>query len=558
MSDRMDEIRSTRAPRLRTDQIEILKRYGEIRKTEVGDVLFRAGDTHNDFVVVLEGEVKVGDDFPGEARTIGVFHEGRFLGELNMLTGQAMYLTGVVSEAGEVLSIPRERLKEVVTEEPNISDIILRAFLARRSYMMKTGLGLRIIGSRHSGDATRLREFAARNRVPHVWIELEDDPKADALLARLGAKPSETPVTVWQGEDVQKNPTNLDFARTTGLEVDAPLEHTYDLVVVGAGPAGLGASVYGASEGLSTLTLESVALGGQAGTSSRIENYPGFPAGLSGFELASRVLVQADKFGARTAVPQEAIGLRRENGHFRIELSEGGEVVARSVIAASGARYRRLGVESLGPFEGVSVHYAATQAEAQQCEGEEVVVVGGGNSAGQAALFLAGRTRRVYLLIRGEDLGKSMSRYLVDRVLKTGNIELLPNTEVRELVGEDRLDGLLVEDNRSGTRWTLGARALFVFIGAEANTGWLRGIIDLDERGFVLTGMELDGSALDEDVWLSRSREPFLLETSMPGVFAAGDVRSGSIKRCASAVGEGAMAVRLIHQYLADADAQKA
>jgi thioredoxin reductase (NADPH) len=558
MSDRMDEIRSTRAPRLRTDQIEILKRYGEIRKTEVGDVLFRAGDTHNDFVVVLEGEVKVGDDFPGEARTIGVFHEGRFLGELNMLTGQAMYLTGVVSEAGEVLSIPRERLKEVVTEEPNISDIILRAFLARRSYMMKTGLGLRIIGSRHSGDATRLREFAARNRVPHVWIELEDDPKADALLARLGAKPSETPVTVWQGEDVQKNPTNLDFARTTGLEVDAPLEHTYDLVVVGAGPAGLGASVYGASEGLSTLALESVALGGQAGTSSRIENYPGFPAGLSGFELASRVLVQADKFGARTAVPQEAIGLRRENGHFRIELSEGGEVVARSVIAASGARYRRLGVESLGRFEGVSVHYAATQAEAQQCEGEEVVVVGGGNSAGQAALFLAGRTSRVYLLIRGDDLGKSMSRYLVDRVLKTGNIELLPNTEVRELVGEDRLDGLLVEDNRSGTRWTLGARALFVFIGAEANTGWLRGTIDLDERGFVLTGMELDGSALDEDVWLSRSREPFLLETSMLGVFAAGDVRSGSIKRCASAVGEGAMAVRLIHQYLAGADAQKA
>jgi thioredoxin reductase (NADPH) len=558
MSDRMDEIRSTRAPRLRTDQIEILKRYGEIRKTEVGDVLFRAGDTENDFVVVLEGEVKVGDNFPGEARTIGVFHEGRFLGELNMLTGQAMYLTGVVSEAGEVLSIPRERLKEVVTEEPNISDIILRAFLARRSYMMKTGLGLRIIGSRHSGDATRLREFAARNRVPHVWIELEDDPKADALLARLGAKPSEAPVTVWQGEDVQKYPTNLEFARTTGLEVDAPLEHTYDLVVVGAGPAGLGASVYGASEGLSTLALESVALGGQAGTSSRIENYPGFPAGLSGFELASRVLVQADKFGARTAVPQEAIGLRRENGHFRIELSEGGEVVARSVIAASGARYRRLGVESLGPFEGVSVHYAATQAEAQQCEGEEVVVVGGGNSAGQAALFLAGRTRRVYLLIRGEDLGKSMSRYLVDRVLKTGNIELLPNTEVRELVGEDRLDGLLVEDNRSGTRWTLGARALFVFIGAEANTGWLRGTIDLDERGFVLTGMELDGSALDEDAWLSRSREPFLLETSMPGLFAAGDVRGGSIKRCASAVGEGAMAVRLIHQYLADADAQKA
>ena len=303
---------------------------------QVGDILFRAGDTTNDFIVILRGEVQVVDDFAGDARTIGTFLAGRFLGELNMLTGQAMYLTAVVSEAGEVLAVPRERLKEVVTEEPNLSDVILKAFLARRSYMIRTGLGLRIIGSRHSSDAARLREIAARNRVPHVWIELEENPEAEVLLGRFGAKPSETPVTVWQGQDVLKNPTNLEFARTTGLEVDAPLERTYDLVVVGAGPAGLGASVYGASEGLSTLALESVALGGQAGTSSRIENYPGFPAGLSGFELASRVLVQADKFGARTAVPREAVGLRRENGHYYIELSEGGEVTARSVIVATG------------------------------------------------------------------------------------------------------------------------------------------------------------------------------------------------------------------------------
>jgi thioredoxin reductase (NADPH) len=553
MTDRTDEIRSTRAPTLREDQIEILRRYGQTKKTEVGEVLFRAGDTSNDFIVVLEGEVEVVDDFAGEARTIGVFIAGRFLGELNMLTGQAMYLTAVVREGGEVLAIPRERLKEVVTEEPNLSDVILKAFLARRSYMMRTGLGLRIIGSRRSVDAARLREFAARNRVPHVWIELEQDPTAEALLERFGAKPSEAPVTVWQGEDVLKKPTKAEFARATGLEVDAPLERTYDLVVVGAGPAGLGASVYGASEGLSTLALESIALGGQAGTSSRIENYPGFPAGLSGFELASRVLVQADKFGARTAVPREAVGLRREDGHFRIELSEGGEVAARSVIAASGARYRRLEVPSLGRFEGVSVHYAATEAEARLCEGEKVAVVGGGNSAGQAALFLAGRTRRVYLLIRGDDLSKSMSRYLVDRVAQAENVELLATTEVRELMGEDLLEGVVVQDNRSGARRTLGAQALFVFIGADANTGWLRGAVDLDERGFVLTGTELNGSALKEDSWRERSREPFLLETSLPGVFAAGDVRSGSIKRCASAVGEGSMAVKLIHQYLADA-----
>jgi thioredoxin reductase (NADPH) len=553
MIDRSDEFRSTRAPTLNEDQIEVLSRYGETRKTEVGQVLYRAGDTTNDFFVVLEGEVEVIDDFAGEARTIGVFLAGRFLTELNMLTGQALYLTAVVRKGGEVLVISREQLKEVVTEEPNLSDIILKAFLARRSYLMRTGVGLRIIGSRHSGDATRLREFAARNRLPHVWIELEEDPEAaEALLERFGAKPSETPVTIWQGKEVLKNPTNAELARTIGLKVGAPWERTYDLVVVGAGPAGLGAAVYGASEGLSTLTLESIALGGQAGTSSRIENYPGFPAGLSGFELATRILVQADKFGAQTAVPQEAVGLKREDGYYRIGLSEGGEVVARSVIAASGARYRRLDVPRLGLFEGVSIHYAATEAEVQRCEGEEVAVVGGGNSAGQAALFLAGRTPRVYLLIRGDDLGKSMSSYLVDRVMDTENVELLPNTEVRELVGEDRLDGVVVEDNRSGARRTLGAQALFFFIGAQANTGWLQGAVELDERGFVLTGRELEDSALEEYAWRERSREPYLLETSLPGVFAAGDVRSGSIKRCASAVGEGAMAVRLVHQYLAD------
>jgi thioredoxin reductase (NADPH) len=295
MTERSDEIRSTRAPTLREDQIEILRRYGQTKKTNAGDILFRAGDTSNDFIVILDGVVEVIDDFVGEARTIGTFLAGRFLGELNMLTGQAMYLTAVVREGGEVLAIPRERLKEVVTEEPNLSDIILKAFLARRAYMIRTGLGLRIIGSRHSSDAARLREFAARNRLPHVWIELEEDPEAaEALLERFGVEPSETPVTVWQGKEVLKNPTIAEFARTTGLEVDAPMEVTYDVVVVGAGPAGLGAAVYGASEGLSTLALESTALGGQAGTSSRIENYPGFPAGLSGFELASRVLVQAD------------------------------------------------------------------------------------------------------------------------------------------------------------------------------------------------------------------------------------------------------------------------
>jgi thioredoxin reductase (NADPH) len=554
MTDRSSEIRSTRAPTLREDQIEVLSRYGQTIETEAGEVLFRAGDSSSDFIVVLEGEVEVVEDFAGERRTTGVLRPGRFVGDLILLTGQAAYLSAVVREGGKVLAIPREQLKEVITEEPNLSDIILKAFIARRSWGMRTGLGLRIIGSRHSGDAKRLREFAARNRIPHVWIELEEDPTAETLLEKFGAKPSETPVTIWQGKDVLKNPTNAELARTIGLMVDAPWERTYDLVVVGTGPAGLGAAVYGASEGLSTLVLESIALGGQAGTSSRIENFLGFPAGLSGFELASRALVQADKFGARTAVPQEAVGLRKENDYYRIELSEGGEIVARSVIAATGARYRRLDLDRLERFEGVSIHYAATEAEAQRCEGEEVAVVGGGNSAGQAALFLAARTRWVYLLIRGGDLSKGMSSYLVDRVMQAENVELLANTEVSELVGEDHLEGVVVEDNRSGALRTLGARALFVFIGAQANTGWLQGTAELDKRGFVLTGRELDGSALEGGAWRGLSRGPYLMETSLPGVFAAGDVRSGSIKRVASAVGEGSMAVRLVHQYLADID----
>jgi thioredoxin reductase (NADPH) len=367
--------------------------------------------------------------------------------------------------------------------------------------------------------------------LPHAWIELEEPEAAKALLERFGAKPSETPVTVWQGKDLLKNPMNAEFARTTGL-----------------------AAVYGASEGLSTLALESTALGGQAGTFSRIENYLGFPVGLWGFELASRAMVQADKFGARTAVPREAVRLRRgEDGLYRIELSEGGEVTARSVIIATGAHYRRLNVPQLERFEGVSVHYAATESEAQRCEGEEVVIVGGGNSAGQAALFLAERTRRVYLIIRGGDLGKSMSSYLVNRIKHVQNVELLADTKVRELVGKDRLDGVVVGDKRSGSRRTLGARALFVFIGAQANTGWLEAAVELDARGFVLTGRELYGHALEEYSRQEYPRDPFLLETSLPGVFAAGDVRSGSIKRCASAVGDGAMALRFVHQYLADA-----
>ena len=555
MDNPAEGIQSSAFPTLADDQIGFLRRYGEVRKVEPGQVLFREGDRSYDFIVILEGEVEIVDNFEGEARTIAVHGARRFLGEMNMLTGQSVYLSAVMRESGEVLAIPPEKLKAIITEEPTLSDIILKAFLARRSVLMRVGTGLRIVGSRRSKDALRLREFAVRNRLPHRWIELEEDGGAEALLGRFGVQPQETPVAIWLGEKVLKNPSNAELARTIGLDVDTSREQMYEIIVVGAGPAGLAAAVYGASEGLATLSLEAVALGGQAGTSSRIENYLGFPAGLSGAELASRALVQADKFGARITVPQEAVGLRRENNHYRVTLSEGGEVAGRSVIVATGARYRRLDIPRLERFEGVSVHYAATEAEAQMCRGNEVAVVGGGNSAGQAAVFLADRVAKVYLLIRGGDLGKSMSRYLIDRIERTDNIELLSHIGVRELMGDGALEGVVVEDNRSGERRTLRARALFVFIGAEANTGWLKGTIALDERGFVPTGRTLDRSALDSQTWNGLSREPFMLESSQPGIFAVGDVRSGSVKRVASAVGEGSMAVRFVHQYLAEMSA---
>jgi len=549
------DVRSAAFPTLTGEQIGVLRRYGEVRETREGEILFKEGDPSYDFYVILSGEVEIIENFGEESRTIARHGAGRFLGEMNMFTGQAVYLTARVREGGEVLVVPAERLRRIVAEEPDLSEIILRAFLLRRSILMGMGAGLKVVGSRYSEETLRLREFAARNGIPHAFIDLEEDESAEALLRCFGVAPTETPVVIWRGGEVLRNPSNEGLARAIGLGVELLPDETYDLIVVGAGPAGLAASVYGASEGLSTLVLEAVALGGQAGTSSRIENYLGFPAGLSGSELANRAMIQADKFGARTAVPREATSLSRENGFYRVGLSGGGEeeVVGRSVIIATGARYRRLSVPRLREFEGVSVHYAATEVEARTCSNDAVAIVGGGNSAGQAAVFLSGYARKVYLLIRSDDLGKGMSRYLADRVQRTQNVEVLLRTEVEELLGEGgRLRRVVARVGTSGERRTLDARALFVFIGAEPYTGWLRDTLLLDDRGFVLAGRDLDPSALDPEVWAGLSREPFLLETSLPGVFAAGDVRSGSVKRVASAVGEGAMAVRFVHQHLAE------
>ena len=528
-------------PRLSEPQLQTLAAHGQRRQACPGDVLYREGDERCDFFVVLEGKVAIIDGFGGAGRVVAVHGPRRFLGELGLLTGQAAFLTAVAVEPGEVLAVPVDRLRKLVCQDVTLGDLVLRAYLTRRSMLIELGAGFRIVGSHYSPDTRRLREFAARNRLPHRWIDLERDNEAEALLRQLGIRPEETPVVIWRGEQVLRNPSNIELARVIGLPAPAPGGDRCDVVIVGAGPAGLAAAVYAASEGLATVTLDAVATGGQAGTSSRIENYPGFPSGISGSELTERTVIQAEKFGAHISVPAEATALERRDGHHLVRLGDGQAVAARTVVVATGARYRRLAVPRLEEFEGTGVHYAATHLEAQLCRGDPVAVVGGGNSAGQATIFLTEHTPRVSLLLRGGDLRQDMSRYLADRIDRNPRVEVLRHTEVRELVGDGALEAVVVEDNRTSGRRRLAARALFAFIGAEPHTRWLGDQLALDDRGFILTG---DG------VGRNGGRRPSLLETSQPGVFAVGDVRSGSIKRVTAAAGEGAMAVRLIHEYL--------
>jgi thioredoxin reductase (NADPH) len=537
-------------PRLSEVQIEMLARHGERRRVEPGEVLFREGDERYDFFVILDGKVMVVAGYGDEQRVIAVHGPRRFLGELSLLTGQAAFFTAVVREPGEVLVVPVERLRALVTQDTALGDLILRAYLLRREMLIGLGAGLQIVGSRYSPDTRRLREFAARNRLPHRWIDLEEDEAAEALLNRLGVAPEETPVVIWRGNQVLRNPSNEELAQTLGLRAPGVAEDVFDLLVVGAGPAGLAAAVYGASEGLRTVALDAVATGGQAGTSPRIENYLGFPSGISGAELADRAEIQAEKFGARISVPAEATALDERDGYYIVMFNDGSEAMARTVLITTGVRYRRPNVPRLEEFEGTCVYYAATMMEAQMCRGHPVAVVGGGNSAGQATLFLAKHTPKVSLLIRHEDLGRDMSRYLAERIERSPKVEVLRHTEVRELVGNRMLEALIVENNQTGARRRIEARELFVFIGAEPYTRWLGDRLALDDRGFILTGRAAHPAGYGEG--RNAGYEPYLLETSLPGVFAAGDVRSGSIKRVASAVGEGAMAVRFVHARIQD------
>ncbi|HYZ29197.1 MAG TPA: FAD-dependent oxidoreductase [Thermoleophilaceae bacterium] len=524
-------------PRLTKEQIEALLPRGERRPVAPGDVLFREGEEGDDLFVILEGQVAIVEGYgrPDE-RVLSVHGPGRFLGELNLLTGQASFVTAVATEPGEVLALPADTVRDIAADDERFGDLLLRACMIRRSLLIGLGAGLRIIGSRYSPDTRRLRDFAARNRIPHVWTDLEDDPTADAVLRELGVGPEETPLVIWGGKRLLRNPSNAELGRLIGLRASPPRGAVVDLLVVGAGPAGLAASVYGASDGLETLVLDAVATGGQAGTSSHIENYLGFPEGISGAELADRALIQATKFGARLSVPAEALSLEQRGDHHVVRVDGGEELEGRTVVIATGVRYRKLPVPRFEEFERASIFYAATPMEALFCRGDRVVVVGGGNSAGQATLFLSRYATRVKLVVRERELTEHMSRYLADRIARRQNVHVMLESEVRELLGDNELERVVVENNRTGKRTTLDARALFVFIGADPCNGWLGAEIALDEGGYVLTG-----AAAGSDL---------ALQTSRPGVFAAGDVRSGSARRVAAAVGEGAMAVRLVHEHL--------
>ena len=541
----LDETRDTQGafPRLGEDAIDALENHGAHRRITVGELLFEAGDETYDFFAVLSGAVAILDDAGrAQERVIGVHRAGRFLGELGLLSGEGAFLTAKVVEEGEVLQIPALELRHIVADEPGVGDLILRAYLARRVILSGLGTGPKVIGSRFQPDTRRLRVFLARNRVPHGYLDLEEDEGADTLLREFGVGCQETPI-VLRGEQLLRNPSNGERAAALGLHPPSAAATVFDLLVVGSGPAGLAAAVYGASEGLRTVAIDAVAPGGQAGTSTRIENYLGFPGGISGDELTQRATLQAGKFGARVLVPAEAVGFCSQEDHYRVRLADGEAVEARSVMLATGARYRKLAIPRIDELAGLGVYYAATPMEAQACAGSHVAVVGGGNSAGQAAVFLSGGVSKVSLLIRGGDLARTMSRYLIDQLERMENVEILPRTEVRELLGDRTLEGLVLSS--AGEERRLGVGALFVFIGAEPHTRWLKGELALDAKGFVRTGRELDGEAEGE-------APPLLLETSRPGVFAVGDVRSASIKRVASAVGEGSMAVRLVHQHLAE------
>ncbi len=536
------------APTLDRGDVALIAEIGSRRQVQAGEYLYREGDVSYDFFVVDHGEVEITVKVDGTEQVIASHGAGRFLGELNMLSGLRVFVSARMLTAGEVVVLARDQLRQLMATHPRLGDTILAAFVARRTLLL-TGAApaIRVLGSRFSPESLRVREFLTRTRVPHEWLESDRDPHVDDLLREFGLSAGDLPVVIATGS-VLRRATPGELSSFLGLTVESLPGRCFDLVVVGGGPAGLAAAVYGGSEGLRTLGVERVAPGGQAGTSSRIENYLGFPMGISGSELTERAVIQAEKFGAYLTVPCTAVSLRNQAGHLVVRLSDGSDVAGRAVIAATGAAYRRLDSDRLSEFEGNGVYYAATEMEARLCGTAPVVVAGGGNSAGQAAIFLAQGGCPVTIVIRGPDLRRSMSRYLVDRIAVDPRITVRTDTTITALEGDQTLQTLRLKGPEGET--VIACTGLFSFIGADPGSQWISGCAAVDDRQFVLTDLALTSEHL-QGTWDTLDRSPLPFETSHPGLFAVGDVRSGSTKRVAAAVGEGSAAVRSVHQYLA-------
>jgi thioredoxin reductase (NADPH) len=542
-------IREKIFPKLTPVQISRIEPHGRIRSIQPGEVLIEQGDTSVPFFVVITGEIEIVRPFGTQETLVTVHSDGQFTGEVNMLSGRRSLVRARVTKPGKVIELDHQQMLSLVQTDVELSGIFMRAFILRRVELIAAGVGdIVLVGSAYSADTLRIKEFLMRNGHPYSYIDLERDPDVQNLLDTFQVSASEIPVLICRGQIVLRTPSNQEIADCLGFNESIDQTHVRDLIIIGAGPSGLAAAVYGASEGLDVLMLETSSPGGQAGSSSSIENYLGFPTGISGQELAGRAYTQAQKFGARMLVAK-ASQLVCDGRPYVIELENGARISTRTVMIATGVQYRKLPLENLSRFEGAGVYYGATFVEAQLCGGEEVVVVGGGNSAGQAAVFLAQNAKRVHMLVRSSGLTASMSRYLIRRIENTPTIILRPRTEIVTLEGGAHLESVHWRNNQSGETEKHEISHVFIMTGAEPNTHWLNGCITLDDKGFIKTGSDLLSDNLSASGW-PLMRQPYLLETSLPGVFAVGDVRSGSVKRVASAVGEGSIAISFIHKVL--------
>jgi thioredoxin reductase (NADPH) len=552
MATPVSDRRAQMFPTLTEAQIARIAAVARRRPVKAGEVLFEPGEQNTCFYVVLSGALAIVRPVGDHEVPVTVHEPGGFTGEINMLSARRSLVRGQVAEDGDLLVMDRDQLRDLVRRDFELSEILMRAFILRRVALINQGDNdLVLIGSHHSASTLQLKQFLTRNGQPFTYQDAEADPAVQVLLERFHVGVNEVPVVLCGGGHLLRNPSPEVLADKLGLSPVLDPKAVRDLVIVGAGPAGLAAAVYAASEGLDALVLEGHAPGGQAGTSSRIENYLGFPTGISGQALAGRALSQAEKFGAELAIARTAVRLDCDSRPYQVHLRDGEVVRARAIVIAAGVRYRKLELPTLARYEGLGVYYSATHMEGQLCEGEEIVIVGGGNSAGQAAVYLSQVARHVHLLVRGAGLADTMSRYLIQRIENSPAITLRPHTEVVGLEGDEggALRGMVWRRNDTGATETRAIGRLFLMTGADPNTAWLKGCVVMDDRSFIKTGADLLPEELEAGRW-PLARRPYLMETSIPGVFAVGDVRSQSVKRVASAVGEGSICVQLVHRAL--------